>query len=74
MTLTPIRATLIRVHFQEPIIIIRLSQPLTIKVETDDGRREMDLVLDFHFQKIARLVFYGDFYADDVTKAFKNAL
>ena len=30
--------------------IVRPSQPLTIKVETDDGRREMYLVLDFHFQ------------------------
>ena len=49
-----------------------MSQPLTIKVETDDGRHEMDLVFDI--QNIARLVFYGDFYADDVTKAFKNAL
>ena len=47
---------------------------MTIKVETDDGRDEVNLVLDFHFQNIARLVFYGDFYADDVTKAFKNAL
>ena len=46
--------------------IIRLSQPLTTKVEIDDGRREMDLVIDFHFQNIVRLVFYGDFYADDV--------
>ena len=30
--------------------IMRLSQPLTIKVETDDRRREIDLVFDFHFQ------------------------
>ena len=51
-----------------------MSQPLTIKVETDDGRREIDVVFDFHFQNIARLVFYGDFYVDDVTKAFKNAV
>ena len=41
--------------------IIRLSQPLTIKVETDDGRCEIDLMFDFHFQNIAQLVFYGDF-------------
>ena len=40
------------------VYIIRLSQSLTIKVETDDGRHEMYLVLDFHFQNI---VFYGDF-------------
>ena len=46
--------------------IIRLSQPLTIKEETDDGRSEMYSVLDFHFQYIGWLVFYGDFYADDV--------
>ena len=51
-----------------------MRQPLIIKVETDDGRREIDIVVDFHFQNIAQLVFYGDFYADDVTKAFKNAL
>ena len=47
---------------------------MTIKVETDNGRHEMDLIIDFHFQNIAQLVFYGDFYADDVTKAFKDAL
>ena len=54
--------------------IIRLSRSLTIEVETDDRRREMYLVLDFHFQNKARLVFYGDFYAEGVTKAFKNVL
>ena len=51
--------------------IIRLSQPLAIKVEKDDGRHEMDVILVFHFQNI---VFYGDSKADDVTKASKNAL
>ena len=30
--------------------IIRPNRPLTIKEETDDGRCEMYLVLDFHFQ------------------------
>ena len=30
--------------------IIRLDQPLAIKVEKDDGKHKMDLVLDFHFQ------------------------
>ena len=51
-----------------------MCQPLTIKVGTDNGRREIDLVFDFHFQNIAQSVFYGNFYADDVTKAFKIAL
>ena len=31
-------------------------------------------VLKVHFQYIAQLVLFGDFYAVDVTKAFKNAL
>ena len=54
--------------------IIRPNRPLTIKEETDDGRCEMYSLLDFHFQYIAQLAFYSDFYADDATKAFKNVL
>ena len=60
LTLALIRVTLVtvHVHFQEPIIIIRLSQPLTIEEETGDGRSEVYLALDFHFQYIAWLVLW----------------
>ena len=48
---------------QEPIIIIRLSQPLTIEEETGD-RSEVYLALDFHFQYIAWLLLWW-LYADN---------
>ena len=53
--------------------IKRLNRPSTIKVKTDDGRHKTYLVLDFHIQYIAWLVFYIDLCADDVTKPIKNA-